>query len=97
MFVLDWKTNSLSEYDDASVEAAMEKAGYHLQYMLYALAVRQWLGKGQPDGIAYLFVRGGEISQGAPSGVYARPMTAELADTCRQMVLKALNNNGKEE
>ena len=66
VFIIDWKTNSLKRFDDPlkrrgrrHVEAAMDEAGYHLQYRLYALAADAWLkGCGLTIvGAAYLFVR----------------------------------------
>ncbi len=66
VFIIDWKTNSLKRFDDPfkrcgrrHVEAAMDEAGYRLQYRLYALAADAWLkGRGLAiAGAAYLFVR----------------------------------------
>ena len=78
VFIIDWKTNSLTKYDDPSkrdgrthVEAAMEDSGYHLQYKLYALAADAWL-KGHDEtlaGVAYLFVRA--FLQGVKADVFS--------------------------
>lgn len=78
VFIIDWKTNSLTKYDDPSkrngrthVEAAMEDSGYHLQYKLYALAADAWL-KGRDEtlaGVAYLFVRA--FLQGVKDDVFS--------------------------
>lgn len=70
-YIIDWKTNSLSEYTPEKVAEAMDDANYHLQYRLYAVAAEEWL---RPRGLtlggaAYLFVRGGE--HGASSGVFS--------------------------
>ena len=96
VFVIDWKTNSLDSFDDAKVAEAMVAAGYDLQYKLYSLAVRQWLGEGKLGGIAYLFVRGGEVSNGQ-SGVYAKPVSAQFFDDCLASVKEALPNGRKNE
>ncbi len=72
-FIIDWKTNSLADYTDPkAVRAAMDDAGYHLQYQLYSLATAAWLKSSglALAGVAYLFVRGGEA--GAESGVFAK-------------------------
>ena len=78
VFIIDWKTNSLTKYDDPSerkrrthVEAAMEDSGYHLQYKLYALAADAWL-KGRDEtlaGVAYFFVRA--FLQGVKDDVFS--------------------------
>ena len=91
VYVLDWKTNTLADYGEESVEAAMEAAGYPLQFKLYSLAVERWLGRGALAGVAYLFVRGGE--HGAASGVYARAMDADLIMDCRKSVLDAVRRD----
>ena len=91
VYVLDWKTNTLADYGEESVEAAMEAAGYPLQFKLYSLAVERWLGRGALAGVAYLFVRGGE--HGAASGVYARAMDTDLIMDCRKSVLDAVRRD----
>lgn len=73
-YIVDWKTNSLDDYKKETVETAMDEAGYHLQYQIYTLAAEKWLGKNAVKGIAYLFVRGGEIGD-HPSGVFRQPMS----------------------
>ena len=75
-YIVDWKTNSLDNYEKETVKTAMEEAGYHLQYKIYTLAAEKWLGKNAVKGIAYLFVRGGE-SEDHPSGKFVHPMKSE--------------------
>ena len=89
VFILDWKTNSLDSYDAKSVAEAMGAAGYPLQFKLYSLAVGKWLGKDALAGVAYLFVRGGEL-RGGRAGVYARAMDVALRADCRAAVLGAI-------
>ncbi len=76
VFVLDWKTNSLPDYEEISTSNAMDEAGYHLQYKIYSLAASEWIKpRGLTvGGVAYLFVRGGEV--GDRSGVFARAFAA---------------------
>jgi len=69
-FILDWKSNHLgyspSDYGRESIERSMADHGYHLQYLLYTLAVDRYLQLRIPDyrydthfgGVLYLFVRG---------------------------------------
>lgn len=73
VFILDWKTNSLTDYAAADViEAAMDEAGYHVQYQLYSLATAAWVKNCGLTlaGAAYLFVRGGEV--GSVCGLFAK-------------------------
>ena len=88
VYVIDWKTNSLSGYGAESVAAAMEAAGYPLQFKLYSIAVARWLGRESLAGIAYLFVRGGE--HGDKCGVYTRVMDDAMFADCRRSVLAAV-------
>jgi exodeoxyribonuclease V beta subunit len=95
-FVLDWKSNHLgdspADYAAAGVEAAMAAHGYHLQALLYCVALHRMLRCRLPDydparhfgGAIYLFVRGVRPAWidplGAPAGVhFARPTPQALA------------------
>lgn len=88
VFVLDWKSNHLgdrfADYDEAAMEAAMRLHGYHLQHLLYSVAVRRFLAaRGSPaafGGVIYAFVRG--MSPEAPGhGVVALAPDLALLDT----------------
>lgn len=69
-YVLDWKSNHLgytpADYSCASIATAMAEHAYHLQYLIYTLAVHRYLRQRVPDyeyardfgGVLYLFVRG---------------------------------------
>ena len=69
-YILDWKSNHLgndrADYDGEKVEQAMAHNGYHLQYLLYAIALDRYLARRINNyrydthfgGILYLFVRG---------------------------------------
>ena len=88
-FVLDWKSNHLGEsvadYGPAAMEAAMVEHGYHLQALLYSVALDRFLALRLPDydaerhlgGVAYLFVRGlrpqARLPGDAPTGLHFRP------------------------
>ena len=89
-YVLDWKSNHLgdkqADYDLPSLARAMDRQGYHLQYLLYCVAVHRHLAQRLPDydyethfgGVLYLFVRG--VRPHWPGrGVFAhRPALATL-------------------
>ena len=89
-YIADYKSTWLgagpADYTQAALEAAMAASGYHLQYLLYTVALHRWLGRRIAGydyercfgGVYYLFLRGmqpGRIdSRGRPFGVYrARP------------------------
>ena len=69
-WVLDWKSNhlgdSLADYGDAALQAAMVHHDYVLQYHLYVLALHRHLRERLPDyaperhlgGVCYAFLRG---------------------------------------
>ena len=88
VFVLDWKTNSLPDYGEVSVNEIMDEEGYQLQYKIYSLAASEWLKpRGlKLGGVAYLFVRGGEV--GERSGVFAQEYGATTLDTFRDEISK---------
>ena len=72
-YIIDWKTNTLDDYNQENVGVAMDNAGYHDQYRIYTLAAEKWLGGEVVRGAAYLFVRRGEFGE-SPSGVYVHTM-----------------------
>jgi exodeoxyribonuclease V beta subunit len=95
-YVLDWKSNHLgyapSDYGAPKLQTAMADHSYHLQYLLYALAVDRYLKHRVPGyrhdthfgGVLYLFVRGVRPdwlhAEGTPAGVFHhRPTAATLA------------------
>ncbi len=92
VYILDWKTNSLSDYGPDALARAMTASGYHLQYQFYAQAVRYWLRGADLGGVAYLFVRAGEKSARAegPSGVFAADAAAIAQESCRAAIKEAL-------
>ncbi len=86
-FVLDWKSNflgdSLEDYTGDRLTESMNENNYHLQYLVYTLAVKKYLesrlGSGfdfERDfgGVFYLFLRG--VREGSQSGVFMRRPTA---------------------
>lgn len=84
-WVIDWKSNHLgmraADYGTASLEAAMAQHAYHLQALLYTVALHRYLSARKPHydydthigGYAYVFLRGvrpGWREGDKPAGVY---------------------------
>jgi exodeoxyribonuclease V beta subunit len=95
--VLDWKSNHLGfradDYSAAKVADAMAQQGYHLQYLLYTVALHRYLRQRLRDydyerhvgGVSYLFVRGVRPAwtnaDGSAAGVYFhRPSLAAIQE-----------------
>ncbi len=78
--IVDWKSNHLGDTPDdyaaAALARAMAEQGYHLQALLYALALHRHLQQRVPDyryeqhfgSVMYLFVRGMRPAWTAPDG-----------------------------
>lgn len=88
-YVLDWKSNYLGftpeDYNKDMLLQAMNENNYHLQYLLYTVAVKKYLQSRIPDfdyekqfgGVVYLFLRG--VRNDAGTGVYtAKPSLKKI-------------------
>lgn len=88
-YILDWKSNylgdSLEDYSAEKLNAAMNESNYHLQYLIYCVAVRKYLASRKNDfdyekdfgGVYYLFLRG--VRADTDSGIYHfRPSMNQL-------------------
>ncbi len=88
-FVLDWKSNflgdQLADYEPAALAAAMSDHNYHLQYLVYSLAITKYLTTRLPHfnyerdfgGVIYVFMRG--VRKDSGSGIYfVKPSPAKL-------------------
>jgi exodeoxyribonuclease V beta subunit len=96
-WIVDWKSNylgaSAAHYGAAALRGAMDQHHYHLQYLIYTVALHRYLEQRLPGytyadhlgGVLYLFVRGvrpGWVNaDGYPAGVYAaRPAEGLVRD-----------------
>jgi exodeoxyribonuclease V beta subunit len=80
-YILDWKSNflgdSLSWYNTNSLRNTMNDGNYHLQYLIYTLALKKYLTvklqgfdyESQFGGVAYMFLRG--IRKNQESGIFS--------------------------
>lgn len=79
-YILDWKSNflgnNLEAYDLPRLHIAMNEHNYHLQYLIYTLAIKKFLEFRIPafdferdfGGVFYLFIRG--IREDGKTGIY---------------------------
>jgi len=75
-YILDWKSNSLSDFSQAGMEEAMLHSAYHLQYCIYAVALKRWLEQTRENfnfkekfgGAYYIFIRG--VNEENSNGIY---------------------------
>jgi len=75
-YILDWKSNSLGDFSKAGMEEAMLGSAYHLQYYIYAAALKRWLEqihenfnfKEKFGGAYYIFLRG--VNEINSDGIY---------------------------
>ena len=95
-YILDYKSNHLGDafddYGPAALERAMRGHGYHLQYLIYTVALHRYLRRRLPGydydgavgGVRYLFLRGMRPETGPTRGVYAaRPGRGLIEDLDR--------------
>lgn len=100
-WIADWKSNYLgatpADYNQASLHVAMSVHGYHLQALLYTLAVHRYLRIKQPaydyathyGGYAYLFVRGVRPDwriEGQAAGVYHHKPPLEVIEALDRLM-----------
>lgn len=87
-YVLDWKSNFLGDkpedYSQENMALAMNENNYHLQYLLYTLAVKKYLQSRLPDfdyerdfgGVIYVFLRG--VRKDSSNGVYVQKPSDDM-------------------
>lgn len=89
-WLLDWKSNYLGDtyeaYGREGMEAAMNEAGYHLQYLLYTVALDRYLSlrvenysyESHFGGVLYLFLRGVRPGSTETGFYHARPSREQI-------------------
>ncbi|MBN4665851.1 exodeoxyribonuclease V subunit beta [Pandoraea nosoerga] len=110
-WILDWKSNYLGtapeNYGEDGLREAMAEHGYHLQYLLYTLALHRYLRRRLPDydydrdmaGSLYLFVRGvrpdwarAHLAGDAVPGVFFDKPTHEMIDALDRLFAAGENH-----
>jgi exodeoxyribonuclease V beta subunit len=88
-YLLDYKSNRLPGYDQASLALAMAHSEYDLQALIYTVALHRWLRFRLGDaydyardfgGVRYLFCRGLDATRADARGILARAPPVELVD-----------------
>lgn len=89
-YILDWKSNhlgnNLENYAVENLQEAMTENNYHLQYIVYSIAVKRFLENRivgfdydtQFGGVYYLFLRG--MREHEKTGIYFNKPTLELVN-----------------
>ncbi len=84
-YILDWKSNYLGDnleyYQNQHLEDAMQENNYHLQYLLYSIALKRHLGNNFKEwfgGVFYVFMRG--TRKGKNIGIYYNYPELDLLD-----------------
>jgi len=103
-YLLDWKSNHLGarieDYGQTSLDAAMEKSYYILQYHLYSLALHRYLQRRVRGysysrnfgGVIYVFIRGVDPVQGRNYGIYRRvPSEGLIRDLSDKLMYSGLD------
>ncbi|MDI6725450.1 MAG: exodeoxyribonuclease V subunit beta [Smithellaceae bacterium] len=98
-YLVDWKSNYLgggiADYGKEKLSREMTESLYILQYLVYVLALHQYLGSRIPDyrygehfgGVYYLFLRGMERAHGPDYGVYYDLPPAELVERLKDLLI----------
>lgn len=94
LYVLDYKSNQLPGYDHDAMHAAMQRSDYHLQALLYLVALQRWLrlrlGSGYQfdthiGGARYVFCRGLNPEQ-PDHGIYVPELPQTLVDATEALL-----------
>lgn len=99
IFLVDWKSNflgsRLADYRSSALQPVMQSEAYILQYLIYCVALDQFLRVRLPEyayeshfgGVFYLFLRGMAPEEGPAYGVYRARPPAQLIRNLRESLL----------
>ena len=95
-YILDWKSNhlgnSIDDYSIDKLDEAMTINNYHLQYIVYTIAVKRFLKNHNPEfdydkhfgGVYYLFLRG--LRSGENTGVFYNKPNKDLIEELDRLI-----------
>jgi len=99
-YLVDWKSNVLGkkveDYGPEGLAMGMEEGLYTLQYLIYTLALDQYLKLRLPGydydkhfgGVFYIFIRGVDPAKGPEYGVYRARPSAGMIYTLRDRLIE---------
>jgi exodeoxyribonuclease V beta subunit len=98
-YVIDWKSNFLGtnveDYHHEKLATVMSEEYYHLQYLLYTVALDKYLCKHASNyryekhfgGVFYLFLRGIDPGKGSTFGIYrSRPSEKLIHELSQNLI-----------
>ncbi len=98
-YILDWKSNflgdSLEHYaKDDTMKKALNEGNYHLQYLIYSMAVKNYLEARLPGfdydkdfgGAIYVYLRGAR--KGKEHGIFTNKPSLEQVETLERIFMK---------
>jgi len=98
-YMVDWKSNHLGNrienYDQKSLKRAMEEHFYFLQYLIYTVALDQYLKVRLPNysydkhfgGVFYIFLRGVDPDKGSEYGIFRDRPSEKLIERLNSELL----------
>jgi exodeoxyribonuclease V beta subunit len=98
-YVMDYKTNSLADYNEDSLINAMREHNYGLQYQLYTVVLHRYLKQRLINynyerdfgGVRYLFVRGMNPQKPA-SGIYSSRPSLSIVQALSELLMSNTNS-----
>jgi len=95
-YILDWKSNYLGDHLDYyaagdTMKKALNEGNYHLQYLIYSMAVKNYLEARLPEfdydkhfgGVIYVYLRGAR--KGTEHGIYTNRPSLEQVETLERI------------
>ena len=96
-YILDWKSNFLgdqiADYSKEGLMQGMNESNYHLQYLLYTVAIDKYLSNRLGEdynfeehfgGVCYVFLRG--VREGKETGFFVQDVKKEELDHIKEIV-----------
>jgi exodeoxyribonuclease V beta subunit len=100
-YILDWKSNYLGDHLDHyaagdTMRKALNEGNYHLQYLIYSMAVKNYLEARLPEfdydkhfgGAIYVYLRGAR--KGTEHGIYTNRPSLEQVETLERIFRKSV-------
>ncbi len=91
VYLLDYKSNGLQDYNDDALQVSIREQEYDLQYLIYCVALHRWLSQRRSDysyaahfgGVRYVYARG-LVAELPGRGVFSDLPPAALIESLDQ-------------